>query len=63
MINELTPKLNDPYYNLKTKIFWILNDIHDFPICQVCGKEIKKNVISVNLGYSGKGKYCSNKCS
>ena len=46
-----TPMLNDKKYKMSTKVYWILNDITDFPKCYVCGTPITKNVISVNLGY------------
>ena len=38
-INDATPKLQDWDYSLPTKIYWILNDISDFPIYQCyCGE-------------------------
>ena len=30
-INSVTPMLSDPVYTLATKIYWVLNDIHEFP--------------------------------
>jgi hypothetical protein len=60
-INEQTPLLQDPFYTLKTKIYWILNDITDFPKCKVCGKPLSyKNIISTTEGYKST---CSVKCA
>ena len=64
-INELTPALQDPYYKLQTKIYWILHDIHDFPKCHCegCHNVITRNVVSAIAGYSGTGLFCSNSCA
>lgn len=59
-INNNTPKLQDPFYKLATKVYWILHNLTDFPKCPQCGDSINKNVKNVKLGYS---KYCSNKCA
>ena len=60
-INEKTPLLNDPQYMLCTKIKWILDDLHDFPICEVCGKQIG---IGMNIGpFKAYPKCCSIACS
>jgi hypothetical protein len=59
-INEMTPKLNDEIYSLSTKVFWILNDLNDFPICPLCGKSYGENInVSINRGYP---KTCSVSC-
>ncbi len=48
-------------YSITTKCYWILNDIHEFPLCKTCGKPlIHRNVKSINMGYK---KYCSHLCS
>lgn len=37
-INDVTKeKLGDSFYSTPTKCVWILNDLHDFPVCSVCG--------------------------
>ena len=49
-INDNTPLLKDKFYTLKTKIFWILNDIHEFPKCRTCGnKSDKVNVFRLSI--------------
>ena len=64
-INKMTPALSDPIYNLTTKCFWILNDIHTFDdprfLCKYDKKVIMKgrNVYNINHGYPI---YCSAKC-
>ena len=58
-ILNLTPQLSSDYYKISTRIYWILNDIKQFPLCKTCGKPITKNVINVFKGY---GEYCSAKC-
>lgn len=69
-INDVLPKLRDPIYNMKTKIYWILNGIQDFPFCanETHGKHTLegKNVITSTLGYKHHSEqheiYCCNKC-
>lgn len=46
-----TPKLNDPFYNISTKVYWVLNDLSDFPKCQYCGKQIILRNVNMNRGY------------
>ena len=51
-INGATPKLNDDVYTLHTKIYWILNDVDDFPKCENDNVPlIGKNVKSALKGY------------
>lgn len=60
-IRENTPeKLKNGNYNLSTIIYWILNDLKDFPKCKKCGKYLGVNKnIRFFVGYK---KYCL-KCS
>ena len=46
---------------LRTKIFWVFNDIHEIPKCRNCGNEMPINSISykTNRYYD----YCGNKCA
>ena len=46
-----TPKLNEEY-SFKTRFFWILNDIVDFPKCCICGQPVLQNVVTVQNGYN-----------
>lgn len=59
IINSL-PLLQNEFYTMPTRIFWIFNDFEDFLKCPVCGKSIgvMKNV-SLNRGYP---EHCSIKC-
>ena len=45
---------------LSTRIYWILNDIHDFPRCRTCGNKLMINA-SVIKGYAIS--HCSNSCA
>ena len=64
-IKESVPLLSSDEYSFKTRIYWILNDIFDFPKCEICGNKITRNVKTLELGYR---KYenssitCSEKC-
>lgn len=60
-IYDAIPKLQEKNYNTATRIYWILNNMIDFPHCKNCGKlfGIGKNV-NVKNGY---GKFCSRRCS
>ena len=50
-IMEMTKEFPD--LNCSTRIYWILNDIHEYPKCKVCGKEIRHNAICRPLtGYT-----------
>lgn len=60
-INSNIPALADSRFSLYTKIFWIINNLTDFPKCAVCGKIIDRNV-STNLR-KPKYKYCSLECA
>ena len=55
-------KLKQIDYNASTLVFWILNDLHDFPKCQnpACGKHIAHNVHSLKSGYR---RFCSKACA
>lgn len=58
-IEYKTPLLNDSFYKMSTKCYWIIHDLTEFPICKVCGKKLKYNV-KVNVGY---GMFCSYNCA
>lgn len=58
-ICEQVPKLKDPKFCLKTKIFWIINRFHDFPKCKLCGKPFTYNV-KLTIGYPTYCKKCNN---
>lgn len=64
-IIDAVPLLSSDEYSFKTRIYWILNDIYDFPECEICGNKILRNVRTLKLGYR---KYenssitCSEKC-
>lgn len=59
-INDTVNCLNDKKYDLRTKVYWIINGLMDFPLCQTCGKKFKTNIRNLAAGY---GKYCSHSCS
>lgn len=53
--------LSDPFYTFRTKLYWIVHDLTDFPRCKECGKPLEhKNIDSVSRGYCD---YCSNACA
>lgn len=55
-INAMTLKLSGAEYRISTKVYWILNNIVDFPKCVLCGKEIGVgDNVDVTAGYP---KYC-----
>lgn len=58
-IRKYTPKLNESY-SMRTRIYWILHDLDDFPKCIRCGKPILSNLVCSARKYP---KYCSLKCS
>ena len=58
-INNKTKFLADPYFKLSTKIYCVLNNISEFPKCKTCGKEIRKNIRNIVIGFN---MFCSFKC-
>lgn len=62
-INEQTPLLQDSIYGFSTKLYWIFNELEDFPVCmnQNCSNKIGIGVnVKVNRGYP---EYCCNRCA
>lgn len=43
------------------RIFWILNDIAEYPTCQTCGKQWMPRFYGIKGGYNGTT-FCSNHC-
>ena len=59
-INETTPLLQNSFYTIDTKLYWIFNDLHDFPCCDFCKKAyIDRNVFTIARGYP---EFCSHIC-
>ena len=62
-IYECTPMLDDSIHTFKTRLYWTLNHIQDFPICAntIDGQHRMHdaNVVSLDDGYR---KYCCSKC-
>ena len=63
-IKEEVPLLDSPEYRLRTKLFWILNNITSWEdpkvCCELCGKPfIGRNVKHALIGYP---RFCSRKC-
>ena len=69
-INASLPKLADPKYTMKTKVYWIMNGLTDFPECAnlTRGRHTLegKNVVTSALGcghHAGQGGlYCCSRC-
>lgn len=58
MINALNDEIpND--ISLSEKMYWLANDLSDFPKCKVCGKDIHA-FVGQNYGYNT---FCSCKCA
>ena len=51
--------------NLQTKIYWILNGIHDFPHCHnpSCSNQVKSNVRNIFTGYGTDYPTCCPACA
>lgn len=58
-INAKTPKLDDTFYKLSTKLYWIFNGLSDFPKCKQCGKILSKRNVVISRDYIN---FCSIKC-
>lgn len=58
-IECMTPLLQDQFFKLSTKIYWVLNDLHEFPKCKECGHVFNDRNVSAKNGYQ---QYCSYFC-
>ena len=58
-IDMKTPKLNDQFYALSTKLYWIFNGLKDFPVCKQCNKAFIHKNVKITSGYPD---FCSAKC-
>lgn len=64
-IRNAVPKLSSDQYSFKTRIYWILNDIDDFPRCEICHGKVLRNVWTLENGYRKYGHTsitCSEEC-
>lgn len=61
-INSVTPFLQDKFYSIQTKLYWIFNHLKYFPRCKSCSKPLKLwNIkkLADNYGYKA---FCSKEC-
>lgn len=63
-IYRCTPLLHDETHTLKTRVYWVLHHLEDFPECKNVkdGKAHKletANVLHIDTGYP---QYCNSKC-
>lgn len=62
-IKKSTPKLESDFYKLTTRIYWLLNDIEDFPLCHNPNcpnpRLVNFNVKNMKQGYVH---FCSRAC-
>ena len=60
-IIKKTPLLDDTFFKLSTRIFWILHDMKEFPTCanEQCNNPVKKNV---NIVFGNYPQFCSQTC-
>ena len=60
-INDCLPLLQNSFYTVSTKVYWILHGLIDFPVCAYCHsnkRRIMKNV-TITEGYT---QYCCYSC-
>ena len=62
-LNINLPLLNDKKFSISTKVYWIFNELKDFPKCkneECCHSFNDRNVKSLDEGYVS---FCSHKCA
>lgn len=59
-IDDCLPLLKDPFYNMPTKVYWILNGLVSFPICPSCHSD--ENFKKKNVGLFGYRICCCIQC-
>lgn len=64
IIDKTTPLLDDPFYTLGNRIFYIINDVHELPRCANpnCRKVIKINFTSYTDKEEHKHCHCCVRC-
>lgn len=61
-IFEFTKSLDSTKYPFSHLLYWVVNNISEFPRCPICGNT-NKRVIKFSIGYSDTFKFCSHKCA
>lgn len=63
-IYQCTPMLSDDVHTFKTRLYWTLNRLQDFPVCmnKADGKEHKMITTNVKKLKDGYPCYCNSKC-
>jgi hypothetical protein len=56
-----TKFLDDPFFKISTKIYCIVNNISSLPRCNECGKILKRNIQTFELGFGIP--FCNTKCA
>ena len=56
-----TKFLDDPFFKISTKIYCIVNNIFALPRCYECGKILKRNIQTFELGFGIP--FCNSKCA
>lgn len=51
----------DKKYPFSHRLYWVINNMTDFPLCKKCRKP-NKRVIKLSEGYTGTHQYCCHKC-
>jgi hypothetical protein len=60
LYNEIIKATKNCRDNFKERIYWILNDISDYPKCEECKNIFKPRYYGINSGY--RAKFCSHIC-
>lgn len=60
-INARTPLLQEPFYRWSTKLYWVFNDIHEFPRCSMCNRPFININVKALVGYHDICQKCNNR--
>lgn len=60
-MNELIELTSNCRDNLSERIYWILNDITEYPLCETCGKQVVSKFGGFKRGYIT-SRFCSRIC-
>lgn len=59
-ILEKTNYITEDWINFSSRLYLALHDMNALPTCKTCGKQLKKNISSMQMGFPN---YCGPKCA
>lgn len=58
-VQSHSSQLDDSFYSLADRVFWVVSGMTQAPTCKVCGKQLYKHIVSIQEGFP---QTCSKEC-